>query len=94
MNLEKITRCTTGEAVMADHISKAEFHECFRAGRRMDLVMAAAPAAIPEALLKWVCLPYQDDTLRDRLLPHLAREGLPVLGGYSDWILLCCKKHY
>ena len=52
MNLEKITRCTTGGAVMADHISKAEFHECFRAGRRMGLEMVAAPAAIPEALLK------------------------------------------
>ena len=52
VNLEKITRCTTGGAVMADHISKAEFHECFRAGRRMGLEMVAAPGAIPEALLK------------------------------------------
>ena len=84
VNLEKITRCTTGEAVMVDHISKAEFHECFRAGRRMGLVMAAAPTAILEALLKWACLPYPDDSLGDRLLAHLAREGLPVLGGYSD----------
>ena len=35
VDIVKVTRCSKGEAVMADQISKAEFHGCFETGRRM-----------------------------------------------------------
>ena len=80
IEIVKITRCSSGGAVMADKLSKGDIRGCLEEGRRSGLALVAPPAAIPEPLLKWACLPVPDDDLGHVLLAHMAGSGIPILG--------------
>ena len=78
--VEKVTRCSTAGAVLADLASKGRCKEMFQYAGAQGWRLDAAPAAVPEVLLKWVCLPAVDDELGHRVLQYLASTGVEVLG--------------
>ena len=80
MVVEKVTRCSTAGAVLADLASKGRCKEMFQYAGAQGWRLDATPAAVPEVLLKWVCLPAVDDELGHRVLQYLASTGVEVLG--------------
>ena len=79
VDILKVTRCSGQGAILADLISEASFSEFRQRSREWGMEMEAAPASIPKVLMEWVCLLRPDDKLGQRLLMHLAQEGLEVL---------------
>ena len=80
VDITKITRCSSSGAVIADRLSKGDLRGGIGEGCKNGRPMAATPTALPEPLLRWVCLPVPDDELGHKLLGHLAGSGVPVLG--------------
>jgi hypothetical protein len=75
LEVEKITRCSTVEADMADALSKADFARFRRGARQEGLVLPMLPLPVPLALVAWLqdCLP--DDDLGDKLINELVLSG-------------------
>ena len=63
-----------------DLASKGRCKEMFQYAGAQGWRLDAAPAAVPEVLLKWVCLPAVDDELGHKVLQYLASTGVEVLG--------------
>jgi hypothetical protein len=76
-SIEKITRCSSPGAVLADALSKASFQPVWAA--RADWQLPLEPASIPPPLLTWLASPCLDDDLGDKILCHLRRSQL-ILG--------------
>ena len=78
--IEKITRCSTPMAYMADALSKSDYSRFWTtAYQQGGLGLPLDPKPLPRALVSWVDNPTVDDDLGLRLLHELARDG-PVLG--------------
>jgi len=72
--IEKITRCSTPEAVLADLLSKGDMGEFWRQSRLVG-GFPLSPARLPVALTAWVDNPLADDDLGSRLLRELGLTG-------------------
>jgi len=81
VDIRKVTRCSEAAAVMADHLSKAQFSSCRAVAQRHAWVLNAEPARIPATLLSWLQLPVPDDQLGHKILRELA--GAHNVLGYS-----------
>ena len=79
VDLEKITRCSNPQSVMADALSKADFARFWQTADEASLPMQLEQLPVPKSLLKWVVNPTADFDLGRKLLRDLAEEG-PVLG--------------
>lgn len=78
--IDKITRCSTPLAVMADALSKADFPRFWgTAYQNSGFELGLEPAWVPPSLLRWVESPRPDDDLGLRILHDVASKG-PVLG--------------
>ena len=75
----KIARCSESFSILADALSKADFHKFKNCGGNQ---FAIEPAVVPLSMLKWCAKPFVDDNLGQRLLRDLA-VTLPILG-YND----------
>ena len=73
--LTKVLRCSNREAIIADHLSKAEFKKFYdlMPERRLN------PARVPATLLKWINNPVEDTNLGQRILKEMAQFTM-VLG--------------
>jgi hypothetical protein len=83
LQLLKITRCSTTGAIIADHLSKANFTASRFAAAESHSVMDTEPARIPPILLEWLQKPVPTDDLGHALLKHISKT-VPVLGYTSD----------
>jgi hypothetical protein len=79
LSIDKITRCSTREAEMADALSKAEFTRCRRLGLEAEYQLQTELAWVPRSILDWLSRPEPDDDLGKKVLVELARS-VPVLG--------------
>ena len=77
--IEKIRRCSSPGAVMADALSKAEFNGFRRTALSAGWSLSAEPARIPGPVLQWLADPVVDDDLGDKILRHIA-DSSAVLG--------------
>jgi hypothetical protein len=77
--VEKIMRCSTTGADMADALSKAEFARFRRTGVMAGWPLDVAPVAVPGQLLHWLADPVADSELGTRLLLEIKKSG-QVLG--------------
>ena len=66
--------------MLADLLSKANLREFRDRCYSWDLNIDTAPAAVPRVLLDWVSRPRPDNQLGQRLLLHLAEQGVQMLG--------------
>jgi hypothetical protein len=76
-SIEKITRCSSPGAVLADALSKACFEPLWSA--RDEWGLSLEPAPIPPPILSWLDAPRLDDDLGSKILCYLRRTQL-VLG--------------
>ena len=74
--MEKVARCSSPPAVIADALSKAAFGK-FREAANWPLRLE--PAWVPPALLRWVADPVADEELGVDILCDL-RAGTALLG--------------
>jgi hypothetical protein len=79
LDVQKIRRCSSPGAVMADHLSKADFNAFRRVALEYRWPVAVGPAPVPAALLLWLANPTKDDDLGSKLVCELRRR-MPVLG--------------
>jgi hypothetical protein len=77
--VEKITRCSTAGAEMADALSKADFMRFRQTAAASGWPLAVAPARVPARLLAWLADPRPDEELGAKLLDEMAAWGA-VLG--------------
>ena len=80
LDIQKITRCSSDGALLADCLSKgamARFWEV--AGRSTMFNCPVRPLAVPQVLLDWIEKPWPDFDLGDKLLKELVGSG-EVLG--------------
>jgi ribose 1,5-bisphosphokinase PhnN len=73
--VQKITRCSSAGAVMADALSKADFNLFRRTAAGSDWALEVGPAKVPRQLLAWLANPVRDDRLGSGLLDEIAAEG-------------------
>ena len=74
--VDKITRCSTTGAILADELSKGRF-AAFRAKLPPQWAIDAEPAWIPPAILKWIHNPVADPGLGDAILRDMSlKDGL------------------
>lgn len=73
LTVDKITRCSTQGAVLADELSKGRF-QAFRRKVGTGWDLPADPARIPPSLLYWINRPTDDPLLGQRILGDL---GVP-----------------
>ena len=69
--IEKVARCSSPGAVMADALSKAAFDKFREAAAAADWALAVEPAWVPPALLRWVASPAAGEELRTDILGDL-----------------------
>jgi len=69
VSIQKITRCSTKPAVLADLLSKGDFRRFWALHRHHNL----DPARIPVAILSWVNNPRRDDELGSRILKEIRK---------------------
>ena len=80
VELEKITRCSTGLADMADALSKAAWPRFWMLAEQLEGVqLPQEPLQVPAELLRWIQAPKEDFGLGTRLLKELSNSGA-VLG--------------
>ncbi len=77
VHIEKIGRCSTPEAEMADALSKGDFGRFRRIPGGKEY--GPTPERVPIALLRWAARPKEDDDLGRKILVELAKE-ISVLG--------------
>ena len=68
--IEKITRRTGDEAVLADELSKGKFSNFLRR-LPTDFRLPESPAWIPPAILAWIADPTDDPNLGEKILNNL-----------------------
>jgi len=74
--IEKITRRSVTEAVLADDLSKADFLAFRRNSEAAGMAMACQPLRIPPALVRWAHYPQPKDDLAIDIISDLQnREG-------------------
>jgi len=76
LEIRKTRRRATQGAVLADEISKGNLSATWDAA---GWNLAAEPAAIPKAILKWICNPVGDPDLGEKILSEIS-ERTRVLG--------------
>ena len=77
--VEKIARCSSPLAVMADSLSKASYTKFWSvAYGNGGFNLSLQPASVPGELLAWIEDPRQDDDLGDRLVKEILSE-------HPDW---------
>ena len=81
VHVEKITRCSSAGAEMADALSKGSIRGCMAIGEFNGWQLQPAPAAVPRAVLRWLANPVVDDLLGDKILRELAQVHAVL--GYS-----------
>jgi hypothetical protein len=78
LDVQKIRRCSTAGAAMADSLSKADFNGFRRTGLQYKWPLAVAPASVPPPLLRWLANPVGDDDLGSVLVAEV-KKCVPVL---------------
>jgi hypothetical protein len=78
----KITRCTGTGAIMADHLSKANFRDIRALSDSAGWALHLEPCVIPAVLLEWLERPIPGDDLGHQLLQHISKTL--TVPGYSD----------
>lgn len=82
IQIEKITRCSEPQAVMADCLSKAAFGKFWQeAYTQGGLDLPLEPASVPSVLSEWIKSPVEDDDLGDRLVKQIVQQN--PAWGYS-----------
>jgi hypothetical protein len=76
--IKKIARCSAAGAVMADHLSKANFQWFRQHAAQVGWRLQVEPARVPVTLLRWIDKLVQSDDLAHDILRELARDG-PIL---------------
>ena len=79
--VEKVARCSSPPAVMADALSKAAFGKCREAAADAGWSLRAEPGWVPPALLRWVANPAADENLGTDILADLGSRA--ALLGYN-----------
>ena len=79
--VEKVARCSSAPAVMADALSKAAFGKFREAAAAAGWPLRLEPAWIPPALLHWVANPTDEVDLGMRILMDL--QSRTALLGYN-----------
>jgi len=77
LTIDKITRCSSTGAILADELSKGRF-EAFLRKRPEHLKLPTEPATIPPSILAWVARPQADNSLGAKILADL---GIPFSPG-------------
>ena len=77
--IEKVARCSSPPAIMADALSKAAFARCRDTAAAAGWPLRLEPAWIPPALLRWVACPVEDENLGRDILRDL-RPRTALLG--------------
>ena len=77
--VEKVARCSSPPAVMADALSKAAFGKFREAAAAAAWPLRLEPAWVPPALLRWVATPVEDECLGRDILRDL-RPRTELLG--------------
>ena len=72
--IEKIRRCSSPGAVMADAISKADFNLFRRTALAARWPLAVGPAKVPVSLLRWIDRPVVSDDLGQEILEEIGGE--------------------
>jgi len=77
--IEKIRRCSSPGAVMADALSKADFNGFRRTVLGASWSLQSEPARVPAPILQWLASPVVDDDLGHKILQYICVSGA-VLG--------------
>ena len=77
LTIDKITRCSSTGAILADELSKGRF-DAFLRKRPPHLQLPTEPARIPASILAWVARPHADNSLGAKILAEL---GIPFSPG-------------
>ena len=80
MAVEKVARCSTPPAVMADALSKGAFAACREAASEAAWPLQLEPARIPVAILHWLANPMAGD-LGEEILLEMRKKAL--VPGYN-----------
>jgi hypothetical protein len=84
VDIKKITRCSNTGAVLADHLSKANFADFRRTALETNWPLHTEPLTIPTPLLVWLHRPVPDENLGPKIVQHLAAAGEMHILGYHD----------
>ena len=79
--VEKVARCSSAPAVMADALSKAAFGKWREAAAGAGWLLRVEPGWVPPALLRWVASLAADENLGTDILADLGTRA--VLLGYN-----------
>ena len=80
LEVEKIRRCSSPGAVMADALSQGDFRRFRAAAAEGGVRPAVLPAVVPRAIGRWLARPVPDDDLGERILREMAAAGTVLLG--------------
>jgi hypothetical protein len=72
-HIQKITRCSNLQAIVADALSKAQFARA----RLQHPLLDTAPAPVPASLVRWIDRPIPSDDLAHQILSEIGKT-LPV----------------
>ena len=72
IELEKITRCSTPGAEMADALSKGHFLRFWSECNKAEFEVQQDKPWVPEVLMRWIMDPKEDETLGQRILEELS----------------------
>ena len=82
VDIQKITRCSSDGALLADCLSKGAMARFWQVAERSSAFnLPRSPLAVPQALMNWIEQPGPDFDLGDKLLRELAGSGQVL--GYS-----------
>ena len=79
VDIQKIRRCSSPGAILADALSKGALGAVRRFGQEFGWPLSATPAAVPRSILRWLAHPVPDDELGQKVLFDISRF-VPVLG--------------
>jgi hypothetical protein len=79
VHIDKVTRCSSTGAILADALSKADFVKFRDVARVRNWELRREPAWVPVSVLQWIDCPRVDDDLGEKILCEISRST-PVLG--------------
>ena len=79
VDIQKIRRCSTPGAILADALSKGAFGAVRRFGVDFGWPLAVAPATVPRSILRWLANPVADDDFGQKILFDISRS-VAILG--------------
>ena len=79
VDIQKIRRCSTPGAILADALSKGAFGAVRRFGADFGWPLAVAPATVPRSILRWLASPVADDDFGQKILFDISRS-VAILG--------------